>query len=108
MPRSWAPDTTESTSKLRRLDDVPEVWASPVSLLKIDTEGYEPEVLEGARKLIEEHKPVIYLEMGGDYVESTHRSIRFLADAGYRTDHVEAVDWSQVGNGSDYFFLPRR
>ena len=94
--------------ELRRLDDVPEVCASPVSLLKIDTEGYEPEVLEGARKLIEDHKPVIYLEMGGDYVESTHRSIRFLADAGYRTDHVEAVDWSEVGNGSDYFFIPRR
>ena len=43
--------------ELRRLDDVPEVWASPVSLLKIDTEGYEPEVLEGARKLITSTNP---------------------------------------------------
>ena len=92
---------------VERLDDVPEAWATPISLLKIDTEGYEPEVLEGARRLIEEHRPTIYLEMGGDYLASTLRSIDLLADAGYATDHVRSIDWSDVGNGSDYFFLPR-
>jgi hypothetical protein len=94
--------------RVERLDDVTEAWAAPVALLKIDTEGYEPEVLLGAQRLIEHHRPIIYLEMGGDYVTSTLRSIELLADAGYGTDHVRSVDWSTVGNGSDYFFLPRR
>lgn len=98
-------DATEI--RVERLDDVPEVWATPVSLLKIDTEGYEPEVLEGAQRLIAERKPVIRLEMGGEYVDSTLRSIALLTDYGYDTQHIESIDWSRVGNGSDYVFFPR-
>jgi FkbM family methyltransferase len=89
------------------LDNLPEALNTPVSLLKIDTEGYEPEVLRGARRLIEQHRPIIYLEMGGDYAESTLQSVELLEDAGYGVDHVRSIDWSKVGNGSDYFFLPR-
>ncbi len=89
------------------LDDVPEVWMAEVSLLKIDTEGYEPQVLQGAQRLISENKPIIYLEMGGDYLASTLQSIEFLSEAGYETAHVRSIDWNRVGNGSDYFFLPR-
>jgi FkbM family methyltransferase len=88
------------------LDDVKEVWESPVSLIKIDTEGYEPEVLTGARRLIEEQRPILYLEMGGDYLQSTRRSIELLSELGYGIDHVAQTDWSEVGNGSDFFFLP--
>ena len=89
-----------------RLDDVSAAFERPVRLLKIDTEGYEPMVLEGAERLIAEHRPVIYLEMGGEYVDSTLRSIELLAAAGYDVSSVKDVDWSAVGNGSDYFFLP--
>lgn len=90
------------------LDEVTEVWTSRVALLKIDTEGYEPHVLQGARRLIDEHRPIIYLEMGGAYVSSTFETIEWLTKAGYGTEHVRRIDWSSVGNGSDYFFLPRR
>jgi FkbM family methyltransferase len=100
------PDSTEI--RVEALDEVPEAWATTVSLLKIDTEGYEPEVLEGALALIEKHRPAIYMEMGGDYPASTRRSIELLTAAGYATDHVRSIDWSAVGNGSDYFFLPER
>lgn len=94
--------------RVERLDDIPEAWASSVALLKIDTEGYEPEVLRGAARLIETHRPIIYLEMGGDYLASTVQSIELLQHAGYGVDHVRSVDWVRVGNGSDYFFLPGR
>jgi FkbM family methyltransferase len=94
--------------RVQPLDDAPEAWVAPVALLKIDTEGYEPEVLLGAAQLIEQHRPIIYLEMGGDYVASTLRSVELLSEAGYGTDHVRSIDWSAVGNGSDYFFWPRR
>lgn len=92
--------------RVLRLDEVPEARETRVSLLKIDTEGFEPFVLSGATQLIREDRPIIYLEMGGDYVESTLRSIRILDDLGYDTSHVASVDWSQFGNGSDFFFLP--
>jgi len=92
--------------RLERLDDVAQAWATRVSLLKIDTEGYEPEILQGARRLIADHRPIIYLEMGGDYVASTLRSMELLAEAGYGIDHVRSIDWSAVGNGSNYFFFP--
>jgi len=94
--------------RVERLDDVAEVWADPVSLLKIDTEGYESEVLEGAHHLIEQHRPIIYLEMGGGFLASTLRSIDLLEHAGYGVDHVRSIAWSTVGRGSDYFFLPAR
>ncbi len=33
-----------------------------IDLLKIDTQGWEPEVIEGAKELIEKNKPVMFLE----------------------------------------------
>jgi FkbM family methyltransferase len=36
------------------------------SLIKIDVEGDEPKVLEGAKNTIEKHKPVVYLERNFD------------------------------------------
>ena len=90
-----------------RLDDVETVWRDRAALVKIDTEGFEPDVLEGARGLIAAHRPVLYLEMGGDYVESTLRSVELLDALGYDTRHIAAVDWSEYGNGADFVFLPR-
>jgi FkbM family methyltransferase len=89
------------------LDEIPEAWETPVALIKIDTEGYEPEVLDGGRRLISEFRPTIYLEMGGDYLDSTRRSIAVLRELGYDTSAVETMDWSTIGNGSDFFFFPR-
>jgi FkbM family methyltransferase len=34
----------------------------PVNLMKIDTQGWEPEVIDGARELIKKNKPVMFLE----------------------------------------------
>jgi len=34
-----------------------------VDLVKIDVEGFEPKVLEGMKKLIEEHNPLIWIEI---------------------------------------------
>jgi FkbM family methyltransferase len=94
--------------EVARLDDVAAVWERPVSLIKIDTEGYEPEVLAGAQRLIEEQRPVLYIEMGGDYTESTRRSIELLSELRYGVEHVAETDWSEIGNGSDFFFVPER
>ena len=44
------------------LDEMPEVSGLHIGLMKIDVEGFENEVLLGARKIIERDKPIIYLE----------------------------------------------
>jgi FkbM family methyltransferase len=89
-----------------RLDDVPELKERSIELIKVDTEGFEHRVLDGARRLIAENKPILYLEMGGEYVDSTHRSIELLKEYEYDVRHVDNLDWSHVGNGSDFFFRP--
>lgn len=43
-----------------RLDDI--AFTGKIDLVKIDVEGMEPEVLRGARALVERHSPVIIFE----------------------------------------------
>jgi FkbM family methyltransferase len=45
---------------LLRLDSALE---GPVDFMKIDVEGYEGHVLEGARRLLREHRPVLFVEI---------------------------------------------
>ncbi len=66
--------------KVRRLDDV--FSDTPVHLIKIDVEGMEREVIEGARKLIESSKPNLYVE--NDRVEESAALISLIQDYGYR------------------------
>lgn len=49
---------------LHRLDDVVSRFgAERIDLVKMDVEGYELEVLEGARAMLQAHQPVVMLEM---------------------------------------------
>ena len=63
-----------------RLDDIAQL--EPVGLLKIDVEGFERAVLDGARSLIARNRPFVYLE--NDRVEGSRELIEWLWSAGYR------------------------
>ena len=53
----------------------------PVSLIKIDVEGMEPDVILGAMNTIELHRPVVYFEADRDNYK---KSVMLLHQQGYR------------------------
>lgn len=53
-----------SQVEARPLDAVLAGNSLPVSLLKIDVEGHEPEVLKGARATLRKHRPTVVFETG--------------------------------------------
>jgi len=63
-----------------RLDDL--IAVSALRLLKIDAEGMEQQVITGATRLIEQHRPVLYVE--NDRAEKSPMLVRAIAKLGYR------------------------
>lgn len=55
---------------------------SRINFIKIDVEGFEPQILEGAKKTIEKFKPLVYLEFNTWCLEAfgNNRPIEFLEE----------------------------
>ena len=87
--------------ELQRIDDLA---LSSCRLLKIDAEGFEPKVLEGARHTIETHRPYLFVE--NDTIERSASTLAALHALGYRAFwHVARYyrpdNWH--GNACDVF-----
>jgi FkbM family methyltransferase len=54
------------------LDSLIDNFSRRVSVIKIDVEGFEYNVLLGACKFIEKHKPVIFIEISSSKYQQTH------------------------------------
>lgn len=83
------------TAPCRTLDEI--VQQAPVALIKIDVEGFELEVLKGAKNAIARCHPALYVE--NDRVEKSAPLIQWLMDHGYRL-------WWHIGtlyNPNNYF-----
>jgi FkbM family methyltransferase len=61
---------------VKRLDSL---GLERVDLIKLDVEGYECDVLEGARKLLEKHRPSLFVEVHPNLLPSRDK-LRWIAD----------------------------
>lgn len=99
--------------EVRRLDDVIPALAGN-ALLKIDTQGYERQVLEGSRRLLPMMKgvlmelPIIHLYQ---QTWQLHEALRFMAEAGFVPAQIHPVAYHSVDRMSlvevDCLFRPR-
>jgi FkbM family methyltransferase len=72
-----------SQVETRPLDAVLAANPLPVSLLKIDVEGHEPDVLIGARATLLRHRPTIIFETGLHSATQVDAICRLLAEVDY-------------------------
>lgn len=75
--------------KIRKLDDYK---IQNVSLIKLDVEGFELEVLEGSKETIFQNKPIIFIEMWGTNKERYFNWIKKNLDF-YDIQHIHADDY---------------
>jgi FkbM family methyltransferase len=74
--------------EVKKLDNLfPSLNISKVDLVKIDVEGYELHVLQGAKKLLQQFKPTLFIELSDDNLRyhggSAKELIEFLVRTGY-------------------------
>jgi hypothetical protein len=81
-----------------------ELWDAagcpPVSILKIDVEGSEVEVIRGAEHLLSVQRPAILAEANGPVLESLLREA--LSRFGYIASPARVLPWNHL------FVMPER
>lgn len=69
--------------RVERLDDIAGDFGA-VALVKIDVEGFEPQVLRGGAKFLRDQRPVIVFEQNGSaFVDGRSETVELLQAAGY-------------------------
>lgn len=92
--------------QITTLDKYSENISGRVSFIKIDTEGFEPQVLNGARKLISRDTPTIYIELGGDYQNSSAQALKILKELNYDCE-AYSIDLKNVPAGINFIATPK-
>jgi FkbM family methyltransferase len=89
-------DARQEEIQVTTLDqDLAEAHLPEPDFIKVDVEGYELPVLEGARRLLEAKHPALYLEIHGETIQDKRSNVRaivaYLAKIGYENLlHIES------------------
>jgi len=62
-----------------------------IDFLKIDVEGFEPQVLEGAISVIQKFRPIVFIESQSGEGDNTVAINRFFGSLGYTTWHYNTL-----------------
>lgn len=100
---------------VRRLDDVMRELGSPrITMIKMDIEGYEPEVIAGGHETIGGNLPIIFAEFNRERMKINGSSMdapwSFLTSCGYRCYRLVRGRFemlSEPGEFQDLYFIPR-
>ncbi len=92
--------------KITTLDKYLAKLSGRISFIKIDTEGYEPQVLRGAKELIKRDKPTIYIELGGDHQKSSLEALQIMKELDYHCE-AENLDLKNVLAGVNFIVTPK-
>ena len=92
--RIWAKTVVEEISLVTLDEEIAQASLPAPDFIKIDVEGWELEVLRGASKTLELHKPTFFLEMHGETIREKKRKVAeivaFLWEHNYRCiRHIE-------------------
>ncbi|TVS12263.1 MAG: FkbM family methyltransferase [Planctomycetaceae bacterium] len=108
-------ETSETVRRVRvravRLDELCGTETAPVRFIKMDVEGHEGEVIEGARNLLKHVRPALFIEISGDPDDTNSRAARVFEDLGAMDYQAflwdgQALKPRKSGDFSvDYFFL---
>ncbi len=90
--------------KIDSLDKVLLDRLQKLDFLKIDTEGFEDQVLAGAEKVVERFRPVFYIELSQEYNKSSQAAIAWLKARGYVFE--KEPDLSSAHNGDNFIVFP--
>lgn len=91
------PNTAFEQTEITTLDrDIAEHGLPRPGFIKIDVEGFELQVLQGAPQTLRQDRPELFLEMHGesmaDKIRKTRDIVEYLFDCGYRNiRHIESA-----------------
>jgi FkbM family methyltransferase len=77
--KEWSDESSKTDVECHRLDDV---YTGIPSIIKIDVEGHELEVLKGAEQIIRKYKPTILIEI---FEFEKNEVSKFIKTLGYGT-----------------------
>ena len=84
--------------RIEVLDDYLSAQIERLDFVKIDTEGFENEVLQGCRRLLQQFHPVVYIELSAEYRDSSRAAIDLLKSEGYSFDREPDFDCAHMGD----------
>ena len=111
-PNNQFDNFKEVIVKMRKLDDIK--INNKIGFMKIDVEGHELEVIDGAKNTIVNNMPVLLIEIEKRHTkEPVEKSINYIKKIGYecyflknkKLISVDKLQDKQLEN--NYYFLPR-
>lgn len=98
----FRPGSTAIEVRCETIDSVVEAGLPPPTLVKIDVETFEPQVLLGGMKTIRRHKPWISCEFLADTdKEKLEQALEFLEELGYGFHQISSnVPWERLNRSS--------
>ena len=98
IPGSGDVQTTEQERYPVKTVTIDSLNLNELDFIKLDVEGYEPKVIEGALETIKKFRPVITLESWSNHfgqtdIEHTKKQFKMLLDLNYSVEQVGISDW---------------